>query len=289
MADEFYNVWSDDDTTQSKKRVKLIDNLDGTFSLATRLENVTVSESSLDVHVKAIHTNAVNQEFHQETATFSNFASTVTSQDRSFDVDDATGFAIGDIIQIENGTVEPHFPTITNIVSNTITINRPIDRNYTTADGIRKVITNMAVLGSVGSPQAFSITGEQSTALTHITRVIFEMTHAAGGDLSRFGDILGGLTNGVVVRVFKGDPGVWKTITVWKTNADMKRDMYNVEFDDRSLGSGDFGTSGRATFTEFGMVGEYNPAEGDKLELLIQDDLTTLITFKMNAQGHTED
>jgi hypothetical protein len=255
----------------------------------TTLDDVNSSEGALDVHVKEIHTNAVNQEFHQETAIASTFATSVPRFSTSFDVVSAVGFLIGDVIQVENGTVEPHFPTITNIVGNTITINRPLDRAYTTADGIRKVLINMAVLGSPASPQAFSITGEQSLALTHITRVIFEMTHSSAGDLGKFGNIDGGLANGVIVRVYKGAFDFYKTVTVWKTNADIKRDMYDVEFDSRAGGGGTYGTSGRVSFTKFGMVGEYDPAQGDKLEVIIQDDLSSLITFTMNAQGHTED
>ncbi len=250
---------------------------------------VGVSENTLDVNVVEIHTNAVNQEFHQDTAITSDFASAVAKQSRSFDVVDATGFTIGDKIKIENGTVEPQFPTILDIATNTITIDRPLDRDYTTSDGIRKVNVNMAVDGSV-TPQEFKIEAETSltNALTHITRVIFEMTHNTAGDLGTFGGIAA-LTNGVVVRVYKGEFDFWKTITVWRTNADIKRDMYDVAFDARSGGQGDYGTSGRATFTRFGMIGEYDPTQGDFLELLIQDDLTGLLSFRMNAQGHTND
>jgi hypothetical protein len=270
------------DTQGQPVPVLASDNGDGTFNMGAKL-----SENALDVHMREIHTNAVNQEFHFSTATQTNFASPVTSQDRTFTVVDATGFSVGDKIEIIDGTTEPQFPTILAISVNDITINRPIDRNYTTSDSIRKVLVNMAVDGSV-TPQVFRITGEQATVVTHITRVIFEMTHNTAGDLGLFGN-QAALTNGVVVRVFKGVPGVWKTITVWKTNADIKRDMYDVQFDSRSGGGGTYGTSGRVTFTRLGMVGEYNPDEGDFLEIMIQDDLTGLVTFQMNAQGHTED
>ena len=245
-----------------------------------------VSKETLGVNVEFIHTNAVNQEFHQDTVIESNFAVPVTSQDRSFTVDDATGFAELDRIQIMNGVVEPQFPTILDITGNVITIDRPIDLNYTTADGIRKIFTNLAVDGSV-TPQAFRITGEQSTALTQITRVLFEMSHSGSGDLGTFGGI-DALTNGVIVRVFKGQFNFWKTIANWRTNGDIKRDMGLVTFDDRSGGNGVHGTSGLVSFLDFGMVGEYDPDAGDFLEILIQDDLSDLDSFTVNAQGHTK-
>ena len=260
---------------------------DETHALAVRLSGIGIDEGALNVHVKSIHTNAVNQEFHIEEAEESNFASAVTSQDRILNVVDGSIFTVGDKVEIVDGVTEPNFPTILAINVNAITIDRPVDRNYTTSDKIKKVTTNMAVDGSVDAI-AFRITGEQSLSLTHITRVLFEMTHSSGGDLGKFGN-LDPLTRGVVVRVFKGQFNFWKTVSNWKTNADIKRDMYDVQFDSRSSGGGTYSTSGRATFTNFGMVGEYDPSQGDFLELLIQDDLTGLLTFRMNAQGHTED
>lgn len=270
------------DSQNNQVPLKAFDNLDGTFSLSGK-----VTEGALDVHVKEIHTNAVNQEFHQETATETTFAIAPASQDRTFTVTSAAGFTVGDKIEIIDGVTEPNFPIILVISVNDITIDRPLDRSYTTADKIRKIEVNMAVNGSA-TPVAFRITGEQSLAVTHITRVIFDMTHGTAGDLGKFGN-LNPLTNGVVVRVFKGEFNFWKTVSNWKTNADIKRDMYDVEFNTRSGGGGTFGTSGRITFTNLGMVGEYDPAQGDFLEILIQDDLTGLETFRMNAQGHTED
>lgn len=284
MADKLINF--PDNRGGYEVPVKAKDNGDTTFSLSVALEGLEIEEGALPVYLKEIRTIAINEEFHQETAIESNFALPVTSQDRSFTVDDGSIFTVGDKIAIENGITETNYPDIIAINGNIITINRPVDFNYTTDDMIRKIINNMAVDGSV-TPQEFRITSEQSLAMTHITRIIFEMTHGTAGDLGKFGN-LPALTNGVVVRAFKGQFNAWKTITIWKTNADIKRDMYDVQFDNRSGGGGDFGTTGRATFTEFGMVGEYDPAYNDFLEILIQDDLTGLESFKMNAQGHPD-
>lgn len=282
--DSSFQKWSNNDTDQTPKDVKLSDNGDNTFSIGTSLTNVGITKNSLDVNIQDVHTILVNQEFHQATEISTLFAGNVTAQDRTFAVVDATGFTVGDSVEVFNGIVETQFPRILEIDGNNITIDRPIDLSYTNTDGIRKVITNMAVNGSV-TPQSFKVTGEQAFDLTHIARIIFEMTHTSAGDLSKFGN-LNELPNGMIIRAYRGDIDVWKTFTNWRKNADIKRDMYDVDFDDRSGGQGLYGTTGRATFLAFGAVAELDPDEGDFIEILIQDDLTGLESFTMNAQGH---
>ena len=283
MADEVLNLRLGDSI-----RIKVTDNLDETHSISTSLHGVNISEGALDVHVKSIHSNMINQTMHFETTTTTLFAVAPTAQDRTFTVVDSTGFAIGDRIQIENGIVETDYPSILNISVNDITINRPLDKSYNiTTDGIRKILTNMAVDGSV-TPVSFKVVAETSLALTHITRFMFEMTHPTAGDLSKFGS-LDPLERGVLVRAFYDRTGEYKTVSSWRTNADIKRDMFNVPFDERAGGQGAFGTTGRWTLTSAGIVALLEPNGIDFIEILIQDNLTGLDSFTMNAQGHTED
>jgi hypothetical protein len=263
--------------------VKASDNGDGTYNIGPK-----ITEGALDVHVKEIHTNMINAVMHFETAIATTFANPVSAQDRTFDVVDATGFAIGDRIQIEDGLVETQYPSILNLVGNTVTLNRPIDKDYTTADGIRKIEINMAVNGSV-TPVSFKVVGETTAVDVHITRLLFNMVHATAGDMGKFGN-LAPLTRGVLVRAFYKRTNEYKTVALWKTNSDIAIDMYDVRFDSRAGGAGDFGTSGRWTLTAAGIAAELQSGlPFDFIEILIQDDLTGLTTFTINAQGHTED
>ena len=66
----------------------------------------------------------------------------------------------------------------------------------------------------------------------------------------------------------------------------MKLDMYDVLYSDKAP-AGNNGTNGRWTFTKAEVVAEL---DGDaspiqKLEVLVQDDLTGLISFTMRGQG----
>jgi hypothetical protein len=111
------------------------------------------------------------------------------------------------------------------------------------------------------------------------------MSHAGAGDLSLFGGIPA-LTNGCLMRA--RIDGQYGTLTNWKTNENMKSDMYDVEFDARSGGGGSYGTSGRGSFDRTGAVVRLDGATNDRLEFYVQDDLTALATFTMKAQGHLE-
>ena len=271
-----------------KINIKLPDNGDGTNSYSVSLAGVGVSENTLDVHVKEIHTNMINSTMHFETTTATTFATNVTAQSRSFTVVSAVGFSIGDRIQIEDGIVETNFPSITNIVGNVITINRPFDRSYTTSDGIRKILVNMAVDGSV-TPVSFKIEAEASTSPIHITKLLFNMSHITAGDMGTFGN-LPPLNKGVLFRAFYKRTNTYKTVAIWKTNADIAIDMASVNFDIRSGGGGTYGTSGMWLLTSAGVVAELDPSEPpDFLEFLIQDDLSSMLSFTCNFQGYSQD
>ena len=289
MADSHYLVWSDDDTGQIKKKIKLIDNLDDTFLLGTNLVGVNITEGALDVHAKTLHTNIINSKMHFETTTSTLFAIAPVAQDRTFTVVDSTGFIITDRIQIENGIVETDYPTILNIAGNVITIDRPLDKSYNiTTDGIRKIVTDMSVDGSV-TPVSFKVVAETTESIVHITRFLFSMVHNSAGDMSKFGN-LDPLTRGVLIRAFYKRTNEYKTVANWKTNEDLANTMYDVRFDSRAGGAGSYGTSGRWTLTSAGIAAELQPGlPFDFIEILVQDNLTALDSFTFTAQGHTED
>lgn len=146
---------------------------------------------------------------------------------------------------------------------------------------VKEIHTNI-----INQKMHFETTTEQ---IQHITRILFSMVHTTAGDMGKFGN-LPPLTRGVLVRAFYKRTGEYKTVTNWKINQDIANDMYDVRFDSRAGGGGDFGTSGRWTLTSAGIVAELEPGTPiDFIEVLVQDNLTGLTSFTMNVQGHTED
>lgn len=252
--------------------------------LTNLFENISSYRNTLNVNPAYVHRKIVNETFHQNTGTITNIAVSASREDIVLTVDDSTGFVIGDEIKIEeNGLQEIGILTITNVVGNVITLDRPIGNDYTSAAEVVKVLTNMAVLGTLAAPSIFEV-DPPPTAIWQVTRYLISLTHAGVPDDGKFGGIAA-LTNGVALRATTAS-GITTVFSNWKTNGDMKLDMFNVEYSDKAP-AGENGTHGRWTFTTSEIVAEL---DGDaspvhKMEILIQDDLTGLSTFKIRAQG----
>ena len=118
----------------------------------------------------------------------------------------------------------------------------------------------------------------------HIQRIILSILDATAMDDSKFGGITA-LLNGVVVR--ENLSTGYHTLTDWKNNSDMIEDYYDLTYSNKAA-AGQFGLRGRWTFSNSGAIVKLDWALGDKLEILIQDDLTGLIHFGVKAQGHKE-
>jgi len=212
----------------------------------------------------------------------STVAVAIVSQDRDIVLVDSTGFSIGDSITNLVAASDRTFPTIVAIVGNTITLDKLIDGNFPIGTSIESVPIEMNVLGIPATPTVFKV-APPIGQVWHLTRIMITMTHGSAGDMGKFGS-LPALIYGLQGRVFRS--GAYITYTNWKTNGDMARDMYDVKFDSRSGGGGDFGTTGRFTFTNLGTSIELNGDNGDQLQFLIQDNLTGLDTFEIGVQGH---
>lgn len=261
--------------------------LDGNGNPLSSYYSAQTNQYVLNIHDADVHTSIVNQYIHQHTATQTTLAADTAVNDTSFTVVSAVGFVIGDYIHINTTSIETTHPTIINIVGNVITIDRRLDVIHLTGDEVIKVIVNMSLAGQAGTlaaPQEY-FAGPPPGEVWHLTRLLFEMTHGTGGDLGLFGNIAA-LTNGVLIRArINGNYG---TLTNWKTNANIKTDMFDVVFDLRSGGGGTHGTTGRGTFKEAGAIIRLDGDTYDQFELYVQDDITALNTFTMKVQGHLE-
>jgi hypothetical protein len=270
---------TDDDDAELQKSV-----ITGESELTEAFENISTYRKALNVNSAWVHRKIVNETFHQDTGDSTTLAVAASEGDTSITVVSAAGFAIGSEITLtENGTTEIGLMTLTNVVGNVLTLDRPLGGDYTTAADVDEVISNMAVAGTLASPQSFQIHAPTGT-IWQMTRIMFTMVHVAAADDSKFGGIAA-LTNGVSLRATTS-AGRTVTFANWKINRDMKLDMYDVTYSDKA-GGGNNGTNGRWTFTKSEVVAELN---GDasplqKLEVLVQDNLTTLVSFTMRGQG----
>lgn len=244
---------------------------------------------AINTHDADVHRSIINTQFDQHQATTTTISVAITAGDTSFTVASAVGFAVGNFIHIENaaGTIaeSPH-PKITAIAGNVITIDRPIDNAYAINDIVTLTVINMNVVGTLAAPQSFKVY-PLNGYVWHLTRILIEMTHTSAGDNGLFGN-LAALTNGVVLRRYDGTTGLYNTFTIWRTNSDIVTDMYDVTYSARSGGGGAYGTNCRGTFANAGAIVYLDGAAGDHLDILVQDDLSALTSFRIKAQGHYE-
>lgn len=242
----------------------------------------THTKGAVNVHDPNIHVNFISSLFHRDSGASTTFASNAAIGATAIVVTSAVGIAIGDELELNNTVAPLEFPIVTNVVGTTVTLDRPLSYAYTAGQAVKEITSALNVLGTLGAPVSF--TYHPIGSITHIVRITLSLTHGTAGDLGLFGN-LAALTNGVILRGYIA--GVFYTFANWKSNANIKSDVFDVEFDTRS-GGGTFGTSARGSFVELGTVVALDPEAGDYLELLIQDNLTGLTTFKAKAQGHLE-
>jgi len=254
-------------------------------SLLTGLfENISSYRETLNVNNAWVNRKIVNETFHQHTGTTTVPTSPISEGDISINFTSVAGFAVGSEIKLEEGTTqEIGLLTITDITVLVVTVDRPIGNDYTTAADINEVVSNMAVSGTLASPEIFEIDPPPLT-IWQFTRILFAITDGTAPDDGKFGG-MAALTNGVSLRATTS-AGRTVVFANWKNNGDMKLDMFDVPYTDKAP-AGNHGVNGRWTFTKAEVVaeldGDASPVQ--KLEVLIQDDLTDLVTFKMRGQG----
>lgn len=242
----------------------------------------------LNTHDADVHNVPVNQHFHQHTG-ISTTLTVATNADGStyiITVADSTGFVAGEFVQIGGDANHTGIKIpIISVVGNVITLSARVDFGWPIGTSVEVVIIDMAVSGTLAAPQEFRVYPNVGQVI-HITRVIITMTHSTAGDLGLFGD-LAPLANGVMLRAFVN--GQYGTFTLWRTNDEIKDDMYDVEFNFRASGGGTYGTSGRGSFNRIGVALRLDGDAGDYVEVYIQDASPVgLDSFHIKAQGHIE-
>lgn len=252
----------------------------GNPSLINSLHN------ALNVHEAHVHHLPVNEFFHAHTGVATTIAVASAVNDTSIEVVSAIGFVIGDFLQIENGVIETTFPVITNIVGNVFTLDRPLNHAYSIGDSVEVILIDMSVVGSLAAPVSYKLSPDPNQ-VWHVMSFIISATFTTAADDSLFGNLTA-LTNGVVLRGYDGTTGTYRTFTNWKSNSDIKLDMYDVPYTDKA-GAGLFGMNGNgAIYIRTGAVPELNGSAGDYLEILIQDNVSGLSSLKLKGQGHLE-
>ena len=200
-------------------------------------------------------------------------------------IGDFIGMFAGEIVG--NFTRTFYFGEVLNVVGLTVTLDTPIDTVFQIGTPVISTTRGMNVDGSV-TPQVFAIQAGGATGSidVDITRVLPKLITSNPPEDSMFGDIIGGLLRGTVLRKVTSG-GIIENQFNWKTNGDISNFMFDLNFTDQTKVQGVNGIVGRLSYAgqaKHGVAVRLQP--GDRLEFIIQDDLQTILQFRKVAEGH---
>jgi hypothetical protein len=202
-------------------------------------------------------------------------------------VEDATSIVAGNyIIMFCIKTNRVSFFTATNVTTNTITLDSPIDVAYSTGTFVDGATTDMTVNGSV-TPVTFGLRGlgvlPGVLLKVDITKIIITCVAASPVDLTTFADIAA-LGNGLLMRCRNGDS---HNIFNVKTNRDISGLMTLEVTAALNPAQGEDGFKSELQFagqSEVGVV--IRLAVGEDLEAIVQDNLTGVTALSITAIVH---
>jgi len=203
----------------------------------------------------------------------------------SFDIVVSTGHGItvGDQLVIYDAVADRlYVGGALSVTVDTVGLDTPLNFAFdSTSSIISRSTKEMDVDGS-STRQVFSVSPPIGIEID-VTRVMFKIITDDYPELDMFGDIVGGIVKGVVMRSVNGETVNYFNL---KTNGEMVNLMYDVSFYEAAK-HGVNGLGGRLTYGGASKHGvTIRLGQGDALELIIQDDLTDLISFRMIASGH---
>jgi len=214
---------------------------------------------------------------------------TLTSQtakeDYIINVTSAASFVVGQYLTVYNVAEDRvFFSEILDINTLAITLDTPLDFEFPIGSIVSVGTNNMNVDGSV-TPVIFGIRNPTTADIpssVDITRIMFKCLTDSAIDLSMFGDIAGGLLRGIVIRRVDGS---YQNVLNAKTNGDLKNIMFDFDIELVSQ-QGQDGFTGRLTFAGQNKMGAVIRIGADEdLQIVIQDDLTSLSSFTVIAEG----
>lgn len=238
------------------------------------------SNGAIPVNIQDQHSHTVGALLSQAKGSPQSLAVATTVGSYVIEVGAGHSFLAGDEILMAEDDISFH-AMVLSVSGDELTLNAPVDSVYTTSAIVFEVISNMNVNGS-SAVQEFSVElGSGATISLDITGIRFVITDATVMDDGKFGGGVA-LTRGIVF-VLEHTDGTHNLFTA-RTNGKLGLVMNNKEYTEKAP-AGQYSLNCTwAIRDELGVTLRMLP--GDKLKMLIQDDLTGLLTFKAWVYGH---
>jgi hypothetical protein len=249
------------------------------FAQVVHVANVT------DVSIQDNTSSLFTGEFSQALTGFFLAVDTVesTKEVLNFDFTAAPshGIVIGNhIFLLDTAHDKSLFGEVTNVVGDVITLDRPIDHKYEVATTLGRIVTTeMSVVGSVASPEIFTM--RAGTIPVDITSIQFQIITTGAIDDSKFGDGTP-LGNGIALRYIDGEN---QTIASFKTNGDFRMLGADINITEKT-GGGEYVMT--VTWPIAKITGKvFRISNDEQLQLIVLDDTTAgTDNIKARAIGH---
>ena len=252
---------------------------------------ITHTRNHLDVVLNDSITPTVIVKFNKVTNS-TTLASSVAIDTRVISVVSATGISVGSYIILFNPTTERFsFYNCTGVAGTDITLDGWTDTTYPAGTYVDVATTDMAVDGST-TRQVFGLRGIGAPPgvdiKVDITRIIVECHTTGVGDLGDFGDIAGGVANGLFLR---RHDGTFNNIFNVKTNGELAGiTMDWVPYVATNPNQGVNGFISRLTFSGQDKLGVViRLPVGEDLEFVLSDNFSSLTMLEVTAEGSLVD
>jgi len=254
-------------------------------SLTGSEEYLKSIDGALQVIETSLDTKPIDSYLLRVVGTPKFMAADTTIGSYTIEMSSGHGFSTGDeLLVAQNGNDVKSFNCkILNVATNTLTVDSPFDTIYTSSGAI--VLQTTKDLNVDGSTTAvkFDLPNSTNTEF-HITRIIIHITDADEMDDSKFGSLTA-LSRGIVFRK-KNSDGTYNNIFNVKNNGEFGELAYDLTYQD-AVKHGTYGLHCRLTYGGIGKHGTvFKIKQGEAIEVLIQDDLTDLDSFRIMVQGH---
>jgi hypothetical protein len=209
-----------------------------------------------------------------------NPTSGINVDDKQVTVANNTGAVVGDCINIqENGHYSQSI--ISNVAGNIISFSSPIDYAYTTSAIVYFGEWDLATANGSVTPQIFHICPPDGVKYD-IYAISISIEDNTVMYESKFGGITA-LTNGLIGRV---TDGYTKNLFLVTNNGGFREYGFITEYPDK-VPTGSYAFWGNKQISrDNGVAIRLNGTTEDKIEIIVQDDLTGLSKFAITVHGH---
>ena len=208
------------------------------------------------------------------------------------EVDTPGNFSIGDTIILLH-PMTAYAAQVLGVAGDIITTDELINFAYPIGTAALSRSREMNVNGAV-TPQKFEIFVPPGTFFNkvNVSRLMMSCLTTGDVDLSKFGDIVGGVTRGLLLRGVPDPATGLPSSNNWnaKTNSDLK--LLAFDFDAESAQNQIQGQNGFTWRYTYGGESKHDvipPLENlDKIQAIVQDNLLTLLSLNILAGGNFE-